>query len=79
MKVRIHTYQVQRVAYEVYVENEAGAEEAARLWFEEGRTLGDPVSEEMDDEVRPHVLLDPLLDNGDVDYAASRWLTLEED
>ena len=79
MKVRIHTYQVQRVAYEVDVEDEAGAEEAARMWFKEGRTLGDPVSEEMDDEVRPYVLLDPLLDNGDVDYAASRWLTLEED
>ena len=79
MKVRIHTYQVQRVAYEVDVENEAGAEEAARMWFGEGRTLGDPVSEEMDDEVRPYVLLDPLLDNGDVDYAASRWLTFEED
>ena len=79
MKVRIHTYQVQRVAYEVAVENEAGAEEAARMWFEEGRTLGDPVSEEMDDEVRPYVLLDPLLDNGDVNYAASRWLTFGED
>ena len=79
MKVRTHTYQVQRVTYEVDVENEAGAEEAARMWFWEGRTLGDPVSEEMDDEVRPYVLLDPLLDNGDVDYAASRWLTLEED
>ena len=79
MKVRIHTYQVQRVAYEVDVENEAGAEEAARMWFEEGRTLGDPVSEEMDDEVRPYVLLDPLLDNGDVNYAASRWLTFGED
>ena len=79
MKVRINTYQVQRVTYEVDVENEAGAEEAARMWFGEGRTLGDPVSEEMDDEVRPYVLLDPLLDNGDVDYAASRWLTLEED
>ena len=49
MKVRIRTYQVQRVTYEVDVENEAGAEEAARMWFEEGRTLGDPVSEEMDD------------------------------
>jgi hypothetical protein len=36
MKVRIHTYQVQRVTYEVDVENEAGAEAAARLWFEEG-------------------------------------------
>ena len=79
MKVRIHTYQVQRVTYEVDVENEAGAEEAARMWFGEGRTLGDPVSEEMDDEVRPYVLLDPLLDNGDVDYAASRWLTFGED
>jgi len=79
MKVRIHTYQVQRITYEVDVENEAGAEEAARLWFEEGQTLGFPVSEEMDDEVRPYVLLDPLLESGDVDYAASRWLTFEED
>jgi hypothetical protein len=33
----------------------------------------------MDDEVRPYVLLDPLLESGDVDHAASRWLTLEED
>lgn len=77
MKVRIHTYQVQRVTYEVDVENEAGAEAAARLWFEESRTLGLPVSEEMDDEVRPFVRLDPLLESGDVDYAASRWLTLD--
>ena len=27
MRVRIHTYRVQRVTYEVDVENEAGAEE----------------------------------------------------
>ena len=39
MKVRIHTYQVQRITYEVDVENEAGAEEAARLWFEEAKPL----------------------------------------
>ena len=77
MKVRIHTYQVQRVTYEVDVENEAGAEAAVRLWFEEGQTLGFPISEEMDDEVRPYVLIEPLLESGDVDYASSRWLILD--
>ena len=78
MKVRIHTYQVQRVAYDVEVASLAEVEEIVRRWYEEGADLGEPVAQDMDDEVRPYVLIDPLMENGDVDYAASRWLDFEE-
>ena len=78
MKVRIHTYQVQRVAYDVEVASSAEVEEVVRRWYEEGADLGEPVDRDMDDEVRPYVLIDPLMENGDVDYAASRWLDFEE-
>ena len=79
MKVRIHTYQVQRVAYDVEVASPAEVEEVVWRWYEEGADLGEPVAQDMDDEVRPYVLIDPLMENGDVDYAASGWLTLEEE
>lgn len=78
MKVRIHTYQVQRVAYDVEVGSTEEAEQAARQWYDEGKALGWPVAAEMCDEAMPYVLLDPLLENGDVDYAASRWVDIED-
>ncbi len=78
MKVRVHTYQVQRVAYDLEVGSLDEAEQAVRRWYDGGEDLGYPVATETDDDVRPYVLLDPLLESGDVDYAASRWLTLEE-
>lgn len=74
MKYRVHTYQVQRVPYEVEAESQ---KQAAELVHADGGKKLTPCSEpENAEEWQPDSVVDPLLPNGEVDYENSRTIDL---
>jgi len=71
MKFRVHTYQVFRVVYEVEAES---TDDAYRLVDAEGWEMN-PVQIVHAEEWLPDMIVDPLLENGDVDYEETRCYT----
>lgn len=74
MKFRVHTFQVQRVPYEVDAESQ---KQAAELVHADGGVKLIPCSEpESAEEWQSDSIVDPLLPNGEVDYENSRTIDL---
>lgn len=67
MKFRVHLFREFRETYEV----EADTHDLA-LNLLDNNQIYEPVQTEMQDYL-PHALVDPILDDGSVDYENARW------
>jgi len=70
MKYRVHTFQANRYVYEVEADS---AEEAYRKVDNEGCDMQPVVVDTDDPEWLPHMLVDPILETGEVDYENGGW------
>lgn len=77
MKFRVHTYQTNRVSYEV----EADSPEAAMASVWEDGWKMTPVSTATDDgaEWQRDMVIDPILPNGEVDYDNVKNVTVPDE
>lgn len=72
MKFHVHTFREIRITYLVEADS---AEEAHQKYLDDQSECSLPeVSREVSDEADNQVLIDPIDDDGDVDYDNSRWV-----
>ena len=67
MKYRVHTYTVVRVSYEIAADSAEQAKDKVEqdCWKMHPVYIGDPL---VDNDLTGEFIVDPILDNGEVDY-----------